>query len=88
MLSSVRQDSIFSQSLLTVLRSYCTCAFQPGMQSFLLPLGIVSLAAPAKRLCDASSVLVGVELPISSRFQPSPLASSCLQHREKDSIVH
>ena len=38
---------------------------------------------PAKRLCDASSVLVGVELPISSRFQPSPLASKLLAASQK-----
>ena len=38
---------------------------------------------PAKRLCDASSVLVGVELPISSRFQPSPLASKLLAASRK-----
>ena len=38
----------------------------------------IGTPVPAKRLCDASSVLVGVELPISSRFQPSPLASKLL----------
>ena len=38
----------------------------------------ISVQTPAKRLCDASSVLVGVVLPISSRFQPSPLASKLL----------
>ena len=38
---------------------------------------------PAKRLCDASSVLVGVELPIGSRFQPSPLASKLLAASRK-----
>ena len=38
---------------------------------------------PAKWLCDASSVLVGVELPISSRFQPSPLASKLLAASRK-----
>ena len=38
---------------------------------------------PAKRLCDASSVLVGVELPISFRFQPSPLASKLLAASRK-----
>ena len=38
---------------------------------------------PAKRLCDASSVLVGVELPISSCFQPSPLASKLLAASRK-----
>ena len=50
---------------------------------------------PAKRLCDASSVLVGVGLLISSCFQLSAPASnlhrwlaSCLQHHEKESIVH
>ena len=38
---------------------------------------------PAKRLCDASSVVVGAELPISSRFQPSPLASKLLAASRK-----
>ena len=33
---------------------------------------------PAKRLCDASSVLVGVWLFVTLRFQPSPLASKLL----------
>ena len=44
MLSSVGQNSIFSLGLLAVLCSF-SCAFQPGMKSLLLPLGIVSLAA-------------------------------------------
>ena len=39
---------------------------------------IYSHTQPAKWLCDASSVLVGVWLLITLRFQPSPLASKLL----------
>ena len=39
---------------------------------------IMGLLLPAKWLCDASSVLVGVWLLITLRFQPSPLASKLL----------
>ena len=49
----------------------------------LLLLLLLLLLLPAKRLCDASSVLLGVELPISSRFQPSPLASKLLAASRK-----
>ena len=38
---------------------------------------------PAKWLCDASSVLVGVWLLITLRFQPSPLASKLLSAPRK-----
>ena len=38
---------------------------------------------PAKWLCDASSVLVGVWLLVTLRFQPSPLASKLLSAPRK-----
>ena len=38
---------------------------------------------PAKRLCDASSVLAGLELLISSHFQPSLLPSKLLAASRK-----
>ena len=38
----------------------------------------LTLSMPAKWLCDASSVLVGVWLFVTLRFQPSPLASKLL----------
>ena len=39
---------------------------------------ITGSVVPAKWLCDASSVLVGVWLLVTLRFQPSPLASKLL----------
>ena len=53
------------------------------MRCFCKLLGISYRDQPAKRLCDASSVLVGVELPISSRFQPLLLASKLLATSQK-----
>ena len=40
--------------------------------------GMSTTSLPAKWLCDASSVLVGVWLLVTLRFQPSPLASKLL----------
>ena len=38
---------------------------------------------PAKWLCDASSVLVGIWLLVTLRFQPSPLASKLFTAPQK-----
>ena len=42
-----------------------------------------SCSLPAKWLCDASSVLVGVWLLVTFRFQPAPLASMLLAAPQK-----
>ena len=63
---------------------FCACdnlATVQVVKFWLLLLALVE--EPAKQLCDVSSVLVGVELLISSRFQPSPLASKLLAASQK-----
>ena len=72
------RDLLFATNLLC---SMWTINFSGQERKWILIFSLSdssTIGLPAKRLCDASSVLVGVELPVSSRFQPSPLASKLL----------